>query len=149
VVDANVAIKLILPEIHSQAALRLRDSDYELLVPDFLVPEIVNILWKRVRRSEMRLDEAKNDLAALSALPWQIYPSLPLMPTALSIAVRVQQAVYDCVYLALAVSNKCQMVTADKRFYNAVSSYAKTSPLGKNEKNYYWGNGTGYQSVST
>ncbi|MBE9167706.1 nucleic acid-binding protein [Pleurocapsales cyanobacterium LEGE 06147] len=41
---------------------------------------------------------------------------------ALTIAVRVEQAVYDCVYLSLAVINKCQMVTADRRFYNALTS---------------------------
>ncbi|NCR08383.1 MAG: type II toxin-antitoxin system VapC family toxin [Microcystis aeruginosa LG13-11] len=32
------------------------------------------------------------------------------------IAVRIQQAVYDYVYLALAVHKSCQMVTADERF---------------------------------
>ena len=53
VVDANVAIKLVLPEIYSSAALKLRNINYELLVPDFFFPEIGNILWKRVRRSEM------------------------------------------------------------------------------------------------
>ncbi|MDR9404589.1 MAG: type II toxin-antitoxin system VapC family toxin [Halothece sp. Uz-M2-17] len=39
VVDANVAIKWILPEIYSQAALRLRNPNYQLLVPDFFFPE--------------------------------------------------------------------------------------------------------------
>lgn len=120
VVDANVAIKLVLPEIHSQAAFRLRNSDWKFLIPDFFFPEIGNIFWKRVRKGEMNLDEAQNHLAVLSLLPWQIYPSLSLMPMALEIAVRVDQAVYDCVYLALAVTNQCQMVTADKKFYNAI-----------------------------
>ena len=121
VVDANVAIKLVLPEIHSEAALRLRNSNFELLVPDFFFPEIGNILWKRVRRNEISLEEAKNNLAVLSLLPWQVYSSESLMPLALEIAVRIDQAVYDCVYLALAVTNRCQMVTADERFYNALS----------------------------
>lgn len=121
VVDANVAIKLVLPEIHSEAALRLRNTNFELLVPDFFFPEIGNILWKRVRRNEISLEEAKNNLAVLSLLPWQVYSSQSLMPLALEIAVRIDQAVYDCVYLALAVTNQCQMVTADERFYNALS----------------------------
>ncbi|MGB3207311.1 MAG: type II toxin-antitoxin system VapC family toxin [Crinalium sp.] len=129
VVDANVAIKLVLPEIHSSEAWRLRNINYELLVPDFFFPEIGNILWKRVRRGEMTLDDAKNDLAALSALPWQVGLSLSLMPLALEIATRVDQAVYDCVYLALAVTNNCQMVTADERFYNALSKDSLFSHL--------------------
>ncbi len=122
VVDANVAIKLVLPEIHSEASLRLRNSSYNLLVPDFFFPEIGNILWKRVRRGEISLEAAKNDLDALSSLPLTICQSFPLMSMALEIAVRVNQAVYDCVYLALAVMNRCQMVTADERFYNALSN---------------------------
>lgn len=119
-VDANVAIKWVLPEIYSEQALRLRSSGHKLLVPDFFFPEIGNIFWKRVRRGEMTLEVAKGDLEALSSLPLQICPSLPVMPHALEIATRVDQAVYDCVYLALAVANRCQMVTADERFYNAL-----------------------------
>lgn len=121
VVDANVAIKLVLPEIHSEAALRLRNTNFELLVPDFFFPEIGNILWKRARRNEISLEEAKNNLAVLSLLPWKVHSSQSLMPLALEIAVRIDQAVYDCVYLALAVTNQCQMVTADERFYNSLS----------------------------
>lgn len=120
VVDANVGIKWVVPEIHSEAALRLRNIDYNLLVPDFFFPEIGNILWKRVRRGETTLEYAQEDLAALMGLDLEIHQSLPLMPQALEIAVRIQQAVYDCVYLALAVTQGCQMVTADERFFNAL-----------------------------
>ena len=122
VVDANVAIKWIIPEIHSEAALRLLNLDSILLVPDFFFPEIGNILWKRVRRGETTLENALEDLDALMGLPLQVYPSLPLMSEALEIAVRIQQAVYDCVYLALAVRQECPMVTADKRFFNALQN---------------------------
>jgi predicted nucleic acid-binding protein len=120
VVDASVAIKWVVPEIHSAAALRLRQPDYELIVPDFFFPEIGNILWKRVRRGESTLESAQEDLTALMELSLNVQPSLSLMPPALEIAVRIEQAVYDCVYLALAVSNDCQMVTADERFCNAL-----------------------------
>lgn len=121
VVDANVAVKWVLPEIHSDAANRLLNDQYELLVPDFFFPEIGNVLWKRVRRGETTLEIAQQNLSVLMGGDLQLYPSLPLMPMALEIAVKVSQAVYDCVYLALAVTNQCQMVTADERFYNALS----------------------------
>lgn len=120
VVDANVAIKWVVPEIHSSDALRLRSPDCDLLVPDFFFPEIANILWKRIRRGETTLENAQEDLAVLMTAPLQIHPSFPLMPQALDIAARTEQAVYDCVYLALAVTNRCQMVTADLRFFNAL-----------------------------
>lgn len=129
VVDASVGIKWVLSEVHSEAALRLLDDDHELLVPDFFFPEIGNILWKRIRRGEMTLELAQNDLSVLMGGDLQICPSLSLMPMALEIAARVDQAVYDCVYLVLAVTNSCQMVTADERFYNALSRDALSSHL--------------------
>lgn len=124
VVDANVAVKWVLPEIHSDVALRLRDKRYRLLVPDFFFPEVGNIFWKRVRRGEITIENASSDLDAILGLPLIICPSFPVMRDALEIAVRVNQAIYDCVYLALAVSRDCQMVTADERFYNALSGDA-------------------------
>ena len=60
VVDANVGIKWVLSEVHSEVALRLFDHDYELLVPDFFFPEIGNILWKRIRRGEITPLQAQN-----------------------------------------------------------------------------------------
>jgi predicted nucleic acid-binding protein len=129
VVDANVGIKWVLSEVYSEVALRLLDDDHELLVPDFFFPEIGNILWKRIRRGETTLELAQNDLSVLMGGDLQIYPSEPLMPMALEIAARIDQAVYDCVYLALAVTNFCQMVTADERFYNALSRDALSSHL--------------------
>jgi predicted nucleic acid-binding protein len=129
VVDANVGIKWVLSEVHSEAALRLLNDDSELLVPDFFFPEIGNILWKRVRRGETTLELAQNDLSVLMGGDLQICPSEPLMPMALEIAARIDQAVYDCVYLALAIAHQCQMVTADERFYNALSGHALFSHL--------------------
>ncbi|MGK7877389.1 MAG: type II toxin-antitoxin system VapC family toxin [Xenococcaceae cyanobacterium] len=105
VVDANVAIKWVIPEIYTDIALRLLDDDDNiLLVSDFFFPEIGNILWKRVRRGEATLEQAQETLNELRGVNLQIRSSFPLMTMALEIAVSVQQAVYDCVYLALAVT---------------------------------------------
>ncbi|MDB9307101.1 hypothetical protein PN471_00160 [Aphanizomenon sp. CS-733/32] len=63
--------------------LLLLEPNYQLLVPDFFFPEIGHILWKRVRRGEMNLDDAQNDLELLLGLPLQIClsPRLILMAT--------------------------------------------------------------------
>ena len=50
VVDASVAAKWFLPEIHSDAAARLLDPAIALYAPDLIVPEFGNILWKKIRR---------------------------------------------------------------------------------------------------
>lgn len=73
----------------------------------------------------MTIQEAIRDLTTIQRIPLKIEQSFPLMVHALETATRVDQAVYDCVYLALAVKHSCQMVTADQRFYNAL----KRDPL--------------------
>jgi predicted nucleic acid-binding protein len=49
VVDASVAVKWFVPEIHSAEALRLLSSDCELLAPDLLPSELGNIRAVPVR----------------------------------------------------------------------------------------------------
>jgi predicted nucleic acid-binding protein len=129
VVDANVAIKWVLTEIHSDTATRLLDNSYELLVPDFFFSEVGNVLWKRVRRGEINPETANAYLNAILDVDLRTFNSQRLISQALEIAIVVQQAVYDCVYLTLAIVNQCQMVTADERFYNALQNHALASHL--------------------
>ncbi|WP_445630414.1 type II toxin-antitoxin system VapC family toxin [Nostoc sp. DSM 114167] len=126
VLDASIAIKWFIPEVYSGAARRLVGSNHTFLVPDFFFPEVGNVLWKRVRRGEDTAENARQILADLNAVPVEVYISQPLMPLALDIALQTDRAVYDSLYLALAITQQCQMVTADEKFYNALktSSYA-------------------------
>jgi predicted nucleic acid-binding protein len=43
VLDANIAVKWFVPEIHSDAARRLLATNHTFLVPDFFFPEVGNI----------------------------------------------------------------------------------------------------------
>ncbi len=132
VVDASVAIKWVVPEIHFEAARRLLGRNYELLVPDFFFSEVANVFWKRVIRGEDSMDDAKVALEAIKAQPLHIYSSFNLMLNAFDMAANTQRAVYDCVYLTLAVNCQCQMVTADEKFFNArrAKTIGHTSVLG-------------------
>lgn len=122
VLDASIAIKWFVPEIYSDLAVRLLVSNHTFLVPDFFFAEVANVLWKRVRRGEDTAENARQTLADLNAVPVEIYLSQPLMPLALDIALQSDRAVYDSLYLALAISQKCKMVTADEKFYNALQN---------------------------
>ncbi len=126
VLDASIAIKWFIPEVYSDAARRLVASNHTFLVPDFFFPEVGNVLWKRVRGGEDTAENARQILADLNVVPIEVYLSQPLMPLALDIAIQTDRAVYDSLYLALAITQQCQMVTADGKFYNALktSSYA-------------------------
>lgn len=125
VVDASVALKWFVPEIHSEAAVRLLDPVIVVYAPDLIGPEFGNILWKKVRRAEITHDEAHEILAAFVALPLEIRPSTALLAGAFELAVEFDRSVYDSLYLALAVAEECVMVTADAKFHSVLTA----SPL--------------------
>jgi predicted nucleic acid-binding protein len=125
VVDASVGVKWLLPEACTEAAVRFLQGPHDLLAPDLIFPEIGNVLWKRVSRGELNEAEAMTVLRALDRLPIHVQAAGTLMPPALEIACRINRTVYDSLYLSLAVMDQCRLVTADRRFYNAV----KATPL--------------------
>ena len=121
VVDASVAIKWFLPENHSEAALRLLAQEHRLYAPELIFSEFSNVLWKRVRKKEISKSEADSTLEGLLALHLQVQPSQSLIPLALEIACRVNRTVYDSLYLAAAIVLSSLLVTADAKFYRALS----------------------------
>jgi predicted nucleic acid-binding protein len=120
VVDASVAIKWYLPEIHDSEAQRLLSGGHDLLAPDLLFAEVGNILWKRVRAEQMTDMEAQTILQSLGDLPLLVVPSWPLVLLALEIACQTQRTVYDSLYLALAVREQAVLVTADAKFVHSI-----------------------------
>jgi predicted nucleic acid-binding protein len=60
-------------------------------------------------------------LADVQCLPVTTFAHRPLLSAALDLAISLNQAVYDCLYLALAEARNSVMVTADRRFHDVVS----------------------------
>jgi predicted nucleic acid-binding protein len=113
-IDASVAIKWVVDEPETEQALALLSHD--LLAPDLLVAECANILWKKVRRTE--LTEAEASLAArlLTRADVELVPIRPQLEPATWLAILLNHPAYDCVYLALAEARGCLFVTADTSF---------------------------------
>lgn len=128
VVDASVAVKWFLPEIHSVAAVRLLETRRELLAPDLLAAEFGNILWKKVRLGEISVEDEREIVRGFRLIPFTVVPSAELLEAALELANGIERSVYDSLYLALAVARKCRLVTADRRFCAAVAR----SPFSRN-----------------
>jgi predicted nucleic acid-binding protein len=113
VVDASVAIKWFVDEPAStQAAGLLR---HPLSAPDLLAPECANVLWKKVARAELSLDEAEVIALALQNAAITLHATRGLLATAMRIACELGCAAYDCFYLALAQELRQPLVTADLR----------------------------------
>jgi predicted nucleic acid-binding protein len=120
VIDASVAVKWFVPEILEVEAKRWLDPSHILYAPDLLPSEFGNILWKKVRRKEITDTEAKCIAGELQRAPITLLYSLNLLTDALSLAHSTGSTVYDCMYLAAAIDQRCQLVTADRKFYNAL-----------------------------
>jgi len=126
VVDSSVAIKWFIPESLSSHARRLLD-DYEsgsldLLAPDLIYAELGNIVWKKQAVHGLSAEDAGQVIAALSVLNFQITPSAVLLAEAYPLAVSHRRTVYDALYLALSLRERCPFVTADERLVHAVAA---------------------------
>ena len=113
VVDASVAIKWFLPEIHAEAARRVLAARRDLLAPDLIWAEVGNALWKQVHRAQLATETARGILQDFERFPLRTFQAKTLLEPAGELAVRFRLTVYDSLYLALAVGHRCSLVTAD------------------------------------
>jgi len=137
VLDASVAIKWAMPlarEPLTDESLRLLkryvDGEVEFIVPDIFWAEIGNVLWKGTRQRRWRQDKAEAVAADMQARDFTTVSSLTLLPEALKIAFAHDRAVYDCLYVALAVQSKANLITADERLANALAARFPVKWLG-------------------
>lgn len=137
VLDASVAIKWVMPsarEPFTDAAMRLLKryvgGEVDFIVPDVFWAEVGTVLWKGARQRRWSQDEAESVAADMQARDFTTVPSLILLPEALRIAFAHDRAVYDCLYAALAVQSKCDLITADERLANALAARFPVKWLG-------------------
>lgn len=132
VVDASVVVKWLLPEQDQAAALRIQEMYQEekldVVAPHLLVSEVGNVLWKRVRRGDLTVREAARCFEQLLRDCPILLESPAVSLSSLHLAMAHGQSVYDCLYLAWALEQRCDLVTSDRRFFDAV---AKAYPFVK------------------
>jgi predicted nucleic acid-binding protein len=118
VVDASVVIPHFLAEQYTPHArvlfARLKQND-QLCVPEFCIVECANVFWKRARFDGMSLDLARRLVIDLIALPLTLMPVGGLPSRALEIGLAHPLPVYDSIYIALAESLNCPLITVDQR----------------------------------
>ena len=61
-------------------------------------------------------------LADFLALNVPLIPTRSLVQSALQLSPQHQRTVYDALYLVLAQERNCDLITADERFFNALSA---------------------------
>jgi predicted nucleic acid-binding protein len=137
VLDASVALKWALPPANKsyvpESLHLLRQytkGEIDFLVPDIFWAEIGNVLWKGPRHRRWSRSISEQIAAEMREQNFPTVSSLALMTDALKIALTYDRSVYDCLYLALAIQSRSQMITADERLANAVAAYLPVKWLG-------------------
>lgn len=126
IVDSSVVVKWFFAEDLSPQAIAVRQnwlgSRLDLLAPDLILTEVSNIIWKKQRLGSISSLEAKDTLTDLLALALPTVSSQSLLWAAYNLAQKYDRTVYDSLYLALSMQMQAELITADLRLYNAVSS---------------------------
>lgn len=115
VVDASVIIKWYVPEDDFAAARALRAPRVQLAAPDLLFVELSNILWKIVRRGDLKPARAIEIIEVIALSPFVTYTNQSLARDALDLAAATGVSAYDASYVALAMRLNVQCITADQR----------------------------------
>ena len=126
VIDANLALKLVLPDPqreHASALVaRWMSQGSELVAPALWAYETTSTLCKAVHFGQLTPDEGRRALSQLLGLGVRLVaPDAGQNRQALEWTLRLKRAsAYDSYYLALAEALKCDLWTFDRRLFNAV-----------------------------
>ncbi|MCY4219304.1 MAG: type II toxin-antitoxin system VapC family toxin [Gammaproteobacteria bacterium] len=122
VVDASVAVKLLVEEPDSDTARELVESGQELHAPRLMVSEVANSLWRKARLCQIEGALTSVAIAVLSDMPIRWNDDETVVADAVRLALAFDHPVYDCIYLALAHRIGAVMLTADIRFANVITA---------------------------
>jgi predicted nucleic acid-binding protein len=137
VLDASVAVKWAIPSGTEtltaeafQLLKRYSDGKINFIVPDIFWAEVGNVLWKGVRQQRWQQDFAQLAASDTRERDFLTVSSQELLSEALAIAFAYDRSVCDCLYVALAIRFKTEMITADERLANALAARLPVKWLG-------------------
>ena len=124
--DSSVVVKWFLPEPSRNQAIRLlrnyQDGRIRLIAPALVMTEVASVFCKRARRGELKESAVHHAYRLLKVCSPVLVADVELLDDAVRLSITSGQAVYDCLYLALAIHRGCEMVTADAKFHNAMAA---------------------------
>jgi predicted nucleic acid-binding protein len=134
VVDSSVAVKWVVPEADSAKADLLRtdflNGIHELWAPDVYPVEVAHALTRAERQARVIVGQARHLLLDVLTTPPQFHSYRLLLTRAVDISSQMRIGVYDCLYVALAEQEQCELVTADdKLIKNLQSTFPFIVPL--------------------
>jgi predicted nucleic acid-binding protein len=120
VVDTNVIAYLILgTERFADEARAFMDRVTMPIAPAHWEAELANVIWMATRGGVLPAAEAPRRLAWVRQLGVETVPTAPLCQGALLRSLASDLAVYDTLFVELAVQAECRLATFDKAILKA------------------------------
>ena len=132
VVDASVAVKWFLSfkpdEDHADLALKILEQavlgPLQIVQPPHFLAEVAAVL------ARLKPDDAREDLLDLLNIERRTLDTPEMYATALELAVRHQQHLFDTLYHAVALHTPgATLITADRRYYDKSKAVGRITLL--------------------
>jgi len=131
VLDASVSVAIcwVIPRPLTPKAVRLRDEYqrqiHELLAPAVFIDEVAGALTKAERQKDIAIGQAAPLYAKVMNSPPVLIAHARLIARAIDISSRTRSGYYyyDCLYVALAEQEGCQLITADQKSVNNLAPH--------------------------
>jgi predicted nucleic acid-binding protein len=115
-IDTSAALKLVLEEPGSDEVEALALGPAQLIAPDIIHAEMANGLWANALSKRIAPDKAIELNLSWQPMIDEIHSSAALADHALKLSIALRHAIYDCLFLALAIRESAPLVTADTKF---------------------------------
>lgn len=116
VVDANVAVYWTVEAPLSENAVNVLRFEKTIIAPDLIIAAVTNALYMQVKDRPDKVERAMDGLEFLPRWFAELVPSASLRSRAMGLALELEHPAYDCFYLALAVSRRVKLISADGHF---------------------------------
>jgi predicted nucleic acid-binding protein len=93
----------------------VRNKVHEIIAPDVFPSEVAHALTKAERMKVIPVGDAKKHRIAILTAGPDLHSYLPLLTHAVDISSATRIAITDCIFVALAEREGCELVTADQR----------------------------------
>jgi predicted nucleic acid-binding protein len=122
VVDASLAVKWYLAEASSnEARAAFERHAGNIVAPDIILTEVIGAMVRRANMNKAECAASEAAIAKFIALIAKRFVTVSPTPTsemarASKLAINIGHPLKDCIYLALAMEQECDLITCDVRF---------------------------------
>jgi predicted nucleic acid-binding protein len=119
VIDASVAVKFVTEEPGSDEAYEIVAGPEALIAPDWVLAECANAIGRKVHGNQLSREAAETSFTELPRFFSKLFETDRLLEGGFQLALDIDHALYDCLYLALAIREGAPVVTTDEGLFKA------------------------------